>query len=102
MVNADQIKRMQDALEVKAFTIYDRKAKTFTNPIYRKNAEDAQRAFQNLLTNEQDMVSLHPDDFDLFECGSWNPIVGQLQGYSEKIFVCNAGELKRTVDKRKK
>lgn len=54
------------------FSIYDSKAEAYMQPFFMKTKGEAVRAFSDLVRDPQSMVSKHPEDYVLFEIGSFD------------------------------
>lgn len=62
-----------------AFTIYDRKALTYSPPFFAVADGAAVRMFQDLAGDTGTQVGRHPGDFVLFRCGTFDDSNGGLQ-----------------------
>lgn len=56
----------------KAFSIYDSKAKVFSNPFFMSEEGEALRDFIDLANDPNTRVFKHPEDFILYKVGTYN------------------------------
>ncbi|AXH73206.1 MAG: nonstructural protein [Microviridae sp.] len=56
----------------KIFCVYDNKSTVFANPFVSQNTATALRDFQTAATDPQSNLSQYPEDFILFEIGSFD------------------------------
>lgn len=60
------------------FAVRDRLAAVFGNPFMQPNEVSAIRAFRDTINavGETNMLHKHPDDFDLYQLGTWDDSTG--------------------------
>lgn len=56
----------------KVFTVYDSKAECYLPPIYVKSKGEVIRSIGELANNPEHNFGKYPEDYTLFEVGSWN------------------------------
>jgi len=80
---------------VLTFSVYDIKSKTFGQPFHAMTRGVAVRQFQELVNNPETTINKHPDDFTLFEIGSFDDNTGEIKSMEEigKQSVINALEV---------
>lgn len=61
----------------KIYSVYDKKAMVFFNPMYVDNAVDATRSFERAINDSNTYLCQYPDDFALYELGSFDEEKGQ-------------------------
>jgi len=66
----------------KAFSVRDSKANTFGVPFFAVNSAVAARMFTDLVSDVKSTVSRFPDDFTLFEVGSFDDDKGVMMPLS--------------------
>lgn len=71
------------------FAIKDHKNQTFGNPFMMPTSVDAMRQFEIVASDSRSIIAQYPNDFDLFEVGSFDNESGRL--YS--------GELPKLIQK---
>lgn len=59
-------------MKIKIFTIYDIKAQSYLPPFYMQSTGQAMRAFEDTVNDETTQFSKHPEDFVIFEVGSFD------------------------------
>ncbi len=63
-----------------AFTIYDTKTESFSNPFFAPTQGAAIRIFSDSASDPATLLNKHPQDFQLYEIGSWNDNTAELLG----------------------
>ena len=58
------------------YTVYDSKAEVYGMPVYHEARGEALRAFSDAINGEAGLLSMHPEDFTLFEIGRYNQKTG--------------------------
>ena len=89
-------------MQYKIFSIYDRKSKIYHNPVFCINVATALRMHTIIFSDENSMFNRFPDDFQLYEFGSFENTDGKLTLHSQPTYVCCAEDLlqtKKGVDK---
>lgn len=57
---------------LKLFCIYDSKVEVYTNPMCYKTRGESIRSFSDNLAKGESNYALHPEDYVLFEVGTWD------------------------------
>jgi len=60
------------------YSVYDHKACCFSNPFVAPNNNVALRSFHQASTDENSEISKYPNDYSLFNLGSFNDETGAL------------------------
>ena len=63
---------------INGYTIYDRKALTYSPPFFAVADGAAVRMFQDLAGDTNTQVGRHPGDFVLYRCGGYDDASGSL------------------------
>lgn len=63
-------------MEIIVVSIKDRLANVHGQPMFFATTGTAIRAFQDAINDQQSNVSKHPDDYDLFQLGTYNDETG--------------------------
>lgn len=63
---------------VKIFSIYDSKVEAFMQPFFMASKGAALRAFTELVNDKTTTISKNPEDYTLFEIGSFDDANGQV------------------------
>lgn len=58
-------------MKVQLFSIYDSKVEAYLQPFFMQNSAQAQRSFSDLVNDKTHAFGKHPEDYTLFEIGSW-------------------------------
>lgn len=72
------------------YAIKDSKAGTFSNPFYSINRGTAERSFFQAGKDPQTTISQYPEDFALYELGTFDDQSGEFNTYVTPEFVSNA------------
>ena len=57
---------------MKMFTVYDSKAEAYMLPFFAKSTGEALRSFSDTCQDKNHIFAKHPEDFTLFELGTWD------------------------------
>lgn len=70
----------------KVFTVYDSKIEAYGQPWLAQATGAAIRSFTDEVnrTDGQSPVAAHPEDFTLFEIGTWDELAGEIDMYHAK------------------
>ncbi len=63
-------------MNTKTFTIFDSKAEIFNTPFFYPQTSQARRAFGDLVNDSKTAISLHPEDYTLFEVAEFDDQTG--------------------------
>lgn len=66
-------------MKVKMFSVYDRKIESYMSPFYEHHAGSALRSFEGAVTDPKSTFNKHPDDFVLYEVGTWDDSTGKAE-----------------------
>lgn len=72
----------------KVFTVFDSKAVAYMSPFIEASTGTGIRRFSdevNNTSNSRSALVAHPEDFTLFEIGTWDEIAGVVLPYEAKI-----------------
>jgi len=78
------------------YAIYDSKSETYSAPTTNPSREQARRSFAdavNVVGCQPSVLSNHPQDFTLFELGSFDIETGEIKTYAKKA-VANGIDVK--------
>jgi len=67
------------------FSVYDSKAAAYTQPFYAVNSRVAVRMFTELANDPKHTFGMHPEDFTLFELGSFDDATGTIDQLDVKM-----------------
>lgn len=65
-------------MDHKIYCIFDVKAKAYMQPWFMPNDSMASRAFQDCVSDPQHTFGAHPEDYTLFNIGTFNQITGEI------------------------
>lgn len=66
------------------YTIRDSAAEAFMRPFFAQGKGSAIRSFQDLCNDPEHPVGQHPEDYSLFEVGSFDEVTGVLDGHEPR------------------
>lgn len=74
--------------------VHDRKANSFSGVTPVPSLEVGERMYSDLLCNGGDVIGRHPEDFELYHLGFFDPDTGKVDGLDIPSFVANSEEVK--------
>ncbi len=77
-------------MRMKAFTIYDTKAKAYLPPFFLGETGQAVRHFTDAVNDGQSAFNKHPEDYTLFEIGGYDDATGLVNSFEGPELVCTA------------
>lgn len=80
-------------MEIKLYSIFDKKTAVYQPPIFCHNQGHAQRHIIDVFTGKNYTVSKFPEDFTLYEVGEFNDVTGVLNAYITPQHVCEISTL---------
>lgn len=83
---------------LKMFTVYDSKVNAYLNPIFLRSKGEAIRVFTETVNSSDHMIAKNPEDYTLFELGSWDECSCKFVLNSTPISVGLALEFVRSSD----
>jgi len=69
---------------MKMFTVYDSKAEAYMQPFFAKSTGEALRSFSDTCQDKNHIFAKHPEDFTLFELGTWDEQTSNFVIYESK------------------
>jgi hypothetical protein len=79
---------------LKMYSVYDRKSEIHQPPCYCHNTGHAMRVFSMAFHNgETNQLTSYPEDFQLFEVGSFDDQDASIAGLSKPHLICSGTEL---------
>lgn len=95
-------------MKMLVFSVYDEKAEFFGNPFFVTAPGQATRMFADLSKDKQTTVGNHPEDFTLYQVGTWNNTEAKLDSLATPKFIAKAtdsildtGEIKSPLKEAK-
>lgn len=80
-------------MELKIFSVYDRKAGTYGQPFALQSRGVALRTFQSWVQDPNSFFAKFPDDFELYEIGVFHQVSGEIVPFKPD-FVGRASDIK--------
>lgn len=65
---------------LKAFAVFDSKAAAFGMPVFQDTRGLALRSFADACANSRSPMFAHPEDYSLYEIGTYDPNTGKMVG----------------------
>lgn len=80
----------------KLYVVYDSKSETYTHPTVNPARGQAIRSFADAVNGDpsSSVLASHPEDFTLFEIGTFDNQTGLIELYEARESVCNGLDLK--------
>lgn len=72
-------------MKLHVFSIFDSKAENFNNPIFLPAVGQATRLFGDQVNDETSPFNKHPEDYTLFQIGTYDPMSGKLEPLTTPI-----------------
>lgn len=66
-----------------AFSVYDVKVEAYMPPLFARTYGEAERFWADLKSDSQSPYSKHPEDYQLFQVGEFDPSTGMLYAVEE-------------------
>lgn len=79
---------------LKVFTIYDSKAEAYMQPFFMQTKGQAMRALVDTLEDPKTQFCKHPEDFTLFEIGTYDDQTGKFENLDAPVSIGNLVEFK--------
>nr|QJB19603.1 MAG: nonstructural protein [Microvirus sp.] len=70
---------------MKIFTVFDSKAEAYMQPFFMQSKGAAIRAYADLANDSNHTFGKHPEDYTLFEIGSYDEATAAIVSYSTPI-----------------
>lgn len=77
-------------MRLRAFCIYDQKAKAYMSPFFMGEVGQATRAFTDMAASADHLIGKHPEDYVLFEVGSFDDHTGLIAPFATPELVISA------------
>lgn len=78
------------------YSVRDVKVERFFPPFAQRNQLEAQRTFLDMCGDHRTPISKHPEDYTLYEIGSFNPETGEVKAILARV-VLHGSEAKQEV-----
>lgn len=75
------------------YCIYDSKAEAYNDPVYFQNDQVAMRAAVDLVSQGDNQIRNHPQDFTLFKIGEYDDETAQIKAADKFEVVCRFHEI---------
>ncbi len=85
-------------MKLLAFTIYDEKAECFAHPFFVSAIGIATRMLATWTQNPETMISKHPEDFTLYQVGTWNDAEAKFDNLGTPKFIAKATDTMITTN----
>jgi len=77
-------------MRLRAFSIFDQKAKAYMSPFFMSEVGQATRSFTDMVNSSEHVLQKHPEDYVLFEVGQFDDASGLLSAYDGPELVVTA------------
>jgi len=75
---------------LKAFAVYDVKAEAYGRPMFIATEGLAVRGFEAACADPKSPFREHPEDYRMFEIGTWDPRTGKLTSLDQPKYLTGA------------
>lgn len=81
------------------YAIYDSAAHVFTAPTIDISDASAVRSFQQAISNSGSVMNFKPDDFSLYQVGTFNVETGELEPFTppSRLIVGSDGDYRKEI-----
>lgn len=79
------------------YSIYDEKSQSYGTPFFMATDGLAARAFSDLVKDTTTLVGMHPEDFVLYQIGSFDDASAVLVSEDVPVFVVRASSIAGTL-----
>ncbi len=77
-------------MRLRAFSIFDQKAKAYMSPFFMSEVGMATRSFTDMVNKDDHPLGAHPEDYVLYEVGQFDDSTGLLAAYDGPELVITA------------
>lgn len=81
-------------MQVKVFSLYDSKAKTFGPPFFYQERGQAIRELKDVVETGQGMIGKHPDDFVMYQIAEYSDQIGEFINTNPHELISMASDFK--------
>lgn len=90
-------------MELRMYAVFDVKSEVYECPIYCHNPGDAARFFTGYLRKQPESnYALFPEDYRIFEVGTFNTVTGGVTGLKHPHMICTFSDLIYNEERRQK
>lgn len=89
-------------MKLKVYSVYDKKTRLYHPPSYCHNQEHAMRMFFQVMKGAGDTMSLYPEDFQIWELGTFDDSTGYIEVTKNPLLICEVMDLVRTFEEVKR
>jgi len=75
------------------YVLHDSKAKMYHTPFYMVNDDACLRTMVDMVNNQENEVSKFPEDFTLFNIGTFDEETANIELLQERVTICRCHEL---------
>ncbi len=77
-------------MKLLAFSVYDEKAEAFMQPFFTATTGIATRNFGEWARNKDSMIGRHPEDFKLYNIGTYSDVTGTFENVPAPLLIGTA------------
>lgn len=81
-------------MQLRVFAIRDSKSEVYGQPFFQHSSGEAERNFKTLVNDPKSTQHMYPEDFDLYEIGSYDDQTGKMTGLDTPTHIVKAVQLK--------
>lgn len=83
---------------LKAFSVYDQKSQSYSQPFFARTAGEGERMFKEESKNPNSFMNKYPEDFTLYATGEFDTDTGIFTSYAQNIHLINAQAALKIAD----
>lgn len=86
---------------LKMYAVYDSKVQSFDRPFFMRSRGEALRSWQQISNDTQSGVCSHPEDYSLFELGTWDTDQARLTHHVTPLCLGRAVEFQKLTSENR-
>lgn len=84
-------------MKLLVFAVHDRVVESFGSPFTAQTDAEAKRMFMGAASDPDTYLAKNPQDFSLYQVGTFNNSTGELTAVTPVVFVCSTDEVLNRV-----
>lgn len=87
------ISTKEKKMQLKVYSIRDRKTEVYNTPFFQKSHGEAERSFTSMSMDTKSTINMYPEDYDLYYIGEYDTDKGLLIPLDSPLHVSKAIEV---------
>lgn len=80
-------------MQLKLYSVRDSKGEVYSPPFLAKTPGEAERSFHGLVKDPKTQVGQYPEDYDLYQIGTFDDVAGKIVGLDTPQHIVKAVNL---------